>query len=62
MARGQEGHTQPLATPQQPHGPESHLVTSTNVLLAAVQVHTLGNVWGLLLQGHQHIARLVVKT
>lgn len=44
------------------HGTGTHLVPGANVLLAAVQVDALGDVGRLLLQGHQHIARLVVKT
>lgn len=40
----------------------THLVSSANVFLIAVDVHPLGNVGRLLLQGHQDVARLVVKT
>lgn len=40
----------------------THLVSSSNVFLIAVDVHPLGNVGRLLLQGHQDVARLVVKT
>lgn len=41
--------------------PEPHLVAGPDVLLAAVQVDALSDVRGLLLQGHQHVARLVVE-
>lgn len=40
----------------------THLVASSNIFLIAVDVHPLGNVGRLLLQGHQNVARFVVKT
>lgn len=43
------------------HGTGTHLVPGADVLLTAVQVDALGDVGRLLLQGHQHIACLVVK-
>lgn len=39
----------------------AHLVSSTYVLLAAVQVDALCNVWRLLLKSHKHVASLVVE-
>lgn len=41
--------------------PHSHLVSSTDVLFVSVQMDALGDVWGLLLQRHEHIAGLEVK-
>lgn len=38
------------------------LVTSAHVLRGTVQMHTLGNVHGLLLNGHQHVAGVAVET
>lgn len=38
------------------------LVPSPNVLLIAVNVDTLSNVRGLLLQGHQDIAGLIIES
>jgi len=37
------------------------LVTSTDFLLFLVNVHSLGNIWGLLLNSNEHIAGLVVE-
>lgn len=37
------------------------LITGSDILLFAIQVNALGNVRGLLLQSHQHIASLVIK-
>lgn len=39
----------------------AHLVSSTNVLLVAVQVDALGDIRGLLLQSHKDIAGLIVE-
>lgn len=39
----------------------SNLVTGSHVLFLSIQVNTLCNVRGLLLQSHQHIAGLIVK-
>jgi hypothetical protein len=40
---------------------EIYLITGTNVLGGAANVHTLGNVWGLLLDGNNDVASLVVE-
>lgn len=37
------------------------LITGSDILLFAIQMNALGNVRGLLLQSHQHIASLVIK-
>lgn len=39
-----------------------YLVSSSNVFFFPVNMDPLSNVWTLLLQGHQHITCLVVKT
>lgn len=39
-----------------------YLVSCSNVLLTSVHVDPLGNVRTLLLQSHQHVTRLIVKT
>lgn len=39
-----------------------YLVSGSNVLLLSVNVDPLSNVRALLLQSHQHVTRLVVKT
>lgn len=39
----------------------TNLVTSSNVLFFSVQMNTLSNVGGLLLQSHQYIAGLIVE-
>lgn len=39
-----------------------NLVTSSHVLLFSIQVNPLSDVMGLLLQSHQHIAGLIVKS
>lgn len=42
--------------------PLTHLVSCSDVLFSSVNVDALSDVWTLLLQSHQHIARLIVKT
>lgn len=52
-------------TPNNPDAalePATNLVPRTDVFLVAVDVNTLGDVWRLLLQRHEYIAGLVVKT
>lgn len=39
----------------------SDLIASANIFLFAIQMNTLGDIGGLLLQSHQHIAGLIVK-
>lgn len=39
----------------------SDLIAGTDILFISVQVDTLGDIRGLLLQSHQHVAGLEVK-
>lgn len=39
----------------------SYLIPGPDVLFISVQMHTLGDIRGLLLQSHQHVAGLEVK-
>ena len=39
----------------------SDLISGTDILFISVQVDTLGDIRGLLLQSHQHVAGLKVK-
>lgn len=41
---------------------KTNLISSSNVLLIAINVNTLSDVRRLLLQGHKNIAGLVVKS
>lgn len=46
---------------QLPHAVPSYLISCPDIFLVSVQMDALGNIRGLLLQSHQHVASLEVK-
>lgn len=39
----------------------AYLITGTDILILAANVNTLGDIWGLLLNGDENVASLVVE-